>query len=117
MYVEFDYSYWSKYREDTSNPSMNHLTYCKGMIDALKSLDIWSSVEENLPMNTQFYDSDGYLCDREFVCGLTEEEWDYVGNLLVTLPNYPTPLFFFCAYPILSPAPMGGSTQANVTRR
>lgn len=96
---------------------MNHLTYCKGMIDAIKSLNIWSSVEENLPMKSQFYDSDGYLCDREFVCGLTEEEWDYVGNLLVTLPNYPTPLFFFCAYPILSPAPMGGPTQANVTRR
>lgn len=92
---------------------MNHLTYCKGMIDALKSLDIWDTIEEDLPMKYQAYDVEGYLCDREFVCGLTEEEWDYVGNLLVTLPNYPTPLFFFCAYPIYVPAPNGGSSMTR----
>ena len=117
MYVEFDSSYWSKYREDTSNPSMNHLTYCKGIIDALKSLNIWSSVEEDLPMKSQVYDVGGCLCDREFVCGLAEEEWDYVGNLLVTLPNYPTPLFFFCAYPIHVPAPKDSSTLPSTTRK
>ena len=117
MYVEFDSSYWSKYREDTSNPSMNHLTYCKGMIDALKSLNIWSSVEEDLPMKSQVYDVSGCLCNREFVCGLTEEEWDYVGNLLVTLPNYPTPLFFFCAYPIHVPAPKDDSSTLPSTTR
>ena len=98
---------------------MNHLSYCKGMIDALKSLNIWNSVEEDLSIRSQFYDAEGYLCDREFVCGLTEEEWDYVGNLLVTLPNYPTPLFFFCAYPILVPAPKSGRSSAlpDMTRR
>ena len=66
MYVEFDSGFWSKYREDTSNPSMNHLTYCKGMIDALKSLNIWSSVEEDLPMKSQVYDVGGCLCGIAF---------------------------------------------------
>jgi hypothetical protein len=100
MFWEFDSSYWSKYEQDISNPSMSHLSMCRGMIDLIKSLPIWESSEYDLPMRSQYRDGNGDLCDREFTCGLTEDEWDYVGNVLVTLPNYPTPLFFFCAYPI-----------------
>lgn len=99
MYVELDSGYWSKYRT-ASNPSMNHLSLCKGMMDAIKHLGIWETALFDLPIRAQITDSANILCDREFMCGLSEAEWEYVGNALVTLPDYPTPLFFFCAYPI-----------------
>lgn len=99
MYIELDSDYWDNYAT-ASNSSMNHLSLCKGMMDAIKYLGIWETAQFDLPMHSQSTDSSNVLCDREFTCGLSEAEWNYVGNALVTLPDYPTPLFFFCAYPI-----------------
>lgn len=95
MYVEYDDNYFKNYN------SMGKLGKCKAVIDALKSLNIWSGVlDTDLPITSTIMDSRGNTCTREFKCGLGASDWDYVGNLLVTLPNYSTPLFFFCAYPM-----------------
>lgn len=74
---------------------MQDIDRCRRLINALKSLDIWETKEEDIPMHYETIDAEGNRVVRDIAVGLTESEFNYIGNICVTLPNYPTPLFIF----------------------